>query len=231
MKTAQLALALSLAVGCGGGLPSFGADLGKKSSPVGDVRVPYTSVVSYFGYVQPGAPADEIREGKRMFYLYLWMPVAAPEIGVRMISPVGDLARPADAGDFVDELFKERGLADKSNYFDTWVRVERCLTVVNAADVSRPCTQWTSYGDNDDSAELPAQPSGNRYNSVLRVPSTPSDPLRSLVRGLYRIAFTTYKVGEVQGSFLAQIGAPVALPGVVMARNPTDLGKLVTTAH
>jgi hypothetical protein len=227
MKTALLVLTLSLAAGCGGGLPSFGAELGKKVSPVGEVRVPYASVVSYFGYVAPGAPADEIREGKRMFYLYLWIPVAAPEVGVRMLSPVGDLARPTEGGDFVDPLFKERGLADRSNYFDTWVRMERCLTAIGAADVVKPCSQWTSYGDNDDSAELPAQPSGNRHNSVLRVTSTPSDPLRTLVRGLYRIAFTTYKVGEVQGSFLAQVGAPVAMPGAAMARTPVELGKLV----
>lgn len=31
--------------------------------------------------------------------------------------------------------------------------------------------------------------------------------------GLYRIGFTTYKKGEVQGSFLAQVGAPLKLPG------------------
>jgi len=175
MKTVLLALVVTLAGGCAGGLPSFGADLGKKTSSMGDVRVPYTSVVSYFGYVEPGAPPDEIREGKRMFYLYVWIPVVAPEIGIRMISPVGDLARPADKGDFVDALFRERGLADRTNYFDTWVRVERCLTAVNVADATKPCAQWTNYGDNDDSAELPAQPSGNRY-----IARTPADLVRLL---------------------------------------------------
>ena len=230
MKKMLVALSLVFAVGCGGGLPSFGADFGKKSSPMGEVRLPYTSVVNYFGYVQPGSQPDEVREGKKMYYLYLWIPVVAPEIGVRMISPVADLAKPADKGDFVDAAFKDKGGADKTNYFDTWVRVERCLTAINPEDITKPCSQWTNFGDNDDSAELPAQPSGNKYNSVLRITSTPSDPLKALVRGMYRIAFTTYKVGEVQGSFLAQVGAPVALPGVGIAKTPAELNKIVTAA-
>jgi hypothetical protein len=75
---------------------------------------------------------------------------------------------------------------------------------------------WIRYENNDDSSEMPANPSGSKYNSLMRVVSEPSDPLKALIRGLYRISFTTYKVGEVQGSFLAQIGAPVNLPGVVV---------------
>jgi len=47
--------------------------------------------------------------------------------------------------------------------------------------------------------------------------------LKALTVGLYRIGFTTYKVGEVQGSFLAQVGAPVKLPGVFIAKDPQSL--------
>ncbi|MGZ3905035.1 MAG: LipL32 family surface lipoprotein [Bacteroidia bacterium] len=43
--------------------------------------------------------------------------------------------------------------------------------------------------------------------------------------GLYRIGFTTYKVGEVQGSFVAQVGAPVKLPGVKIAKTLDELAK------
>ena len=221
-----LAFVTAFAVGCGGGLPTFGADLAKQSTPMGDVRVPYTSMVNYFGYVQPGAQPDEVREGKKMFYLYMWVPIVAPEIGVRMVSPVANLAKPTDK-DFVDTNFAANA-ADATNYFDTWVRVERCLTAINPEDIVKPCDQWTNYGDNDDSSELPAQPSGSKYNSVLRITSEPSDPLKALIRGMYRIGFTTYKVGEVQGSFLAQVGAPIELPGTAIARTPADLHKIVT---
>ncbi|OHD14925.1 MAG: hypothetical protein A2Z96_00950 [Spirochaetes bacterium GWB1_48_6] len=74
---------------------------------------------------------------------------------------------------------------------------------------------------------MPAQPSGSKYNSVLRVVSEPSDPLKALVRGLYRIGFTTYKVGEVQGTFLAQIGAPIKIPGVQVSKTLEGLAKVV----
>ena len=84
-----------------------------------------------------------------------------------------------------------------------------------------------SYGSNDDSGELPAQPSGSKYNSVLRVTSSLSDPLNSLVVGLYRIGFTSYKAGEVQGGFVAQVGAPIKLPGIFIAPTLEELAKLV----
>ncbi|MBL0072959.1 MAG: hypothetical protein IPP34_14610 [Bacteroidetes bacterium] len=66
---------------------------------------------------------------------------------------------------------------------------------------------------------MPAQPSGSKYNSLMRVTSETSDPLKSLTMGLYRVGFTTFKTGEVQGSFLAQVGAPVKLPGVKISSN------------
>lgn len=61
----------------------------------------------------------------------------------------------------------------------------------------------------------------------MRISSDVSNPLKSLVVGLYRIGFTTYKIGEVKGGFLAQVGAPVKLPGVGIASNLEDLVKQV----
>ena len=64
----------------------------------------------------------------------------------------------------------------------------------------------------------------------MRITSTPSDPLKALVRGMYRVGFTTYKVGDVKGTFVAQVGAPVKLPGTAIARSPADLASAVATA-
>ena len=72
---------------------------------------------------------------------------------------------------------------------------------------------------------MPAQPSGSKYNSLMRITSEVSNPTKAIVMGLYRIGFTTYKTGEVQGSFMAQLGAPVKLPGVAVAVKPEDLAK------
>jgi hypothetical protein len=59
----------------------------------------------------------------------------------------------------------------------------------------------------------------------MRITSNVSDPLKSLVAGVYRIGFTTYKVGDVNGSFLAQIGSPIKLPGVKIAQTIDELIK------
>ena len=227
LKAVSAVGVLSL-TGCAtGGLPSFGADIGKQSAMGQDVRVPYTDVISYYGYVAPGKAPDEVRENKNMFYLYLWVPAVAPEIGVRMVSPAKGYGTPKDT-DFVAADFKAN--ADSADYFDTWVRVERCTLAVSPEDITKPCAGWTTYGEDDDSSELPAQPSGSKYNSVLRVASETSNPLKALVRGMYRIVFTTYKPGDVKGTFLAQVGAPVKLPGAAIAQNPAELAKAVAAA-
>jgi hypothetical protein len=209
-------------------LDKFGADMGKKSAMGKEIRVPYTDVISYYGYIKPGAKPDEERGGKKYYYVYVWIPAVAPELGIRMISPVPDKMAP-EATDFVSATYKENS-ADKTNYFDTWVTLERANGVTKAEEIvaKGKSASWNSYGSNDDSGELPAQPSGSKYNSLMRVTSETSDPMKSLVVGLYRIGFTTYKTGEVQGSFLAQVGAPVKLPGVQVAQDLESLEKAVT---
>lgn len=220
-----IALALA-AVGCAstGGLPEFGAEIGMQSSPVGDVRIPYTSLVSYYGYVKPGSEPDAVVDGKKLYYLYLWVPLVAPEIGIRMVSPVPEGMKPAE-NDFKAANWEE-GEADASSYFDTWVSFERAVEVLSPEDIATkgPTASWFKYDSNDDSSELPANPSGSKYNSVLRVVSGD----KPIVLGLYRIGFTTYKRGEVQGTFLAQVGAPIELPGTKIAKTIEDLAAAVT---
>lgn len=205
-------------------LDKFGADLAKKSVMGKEIRVPYTDLISYYGYIKPGSKPDEVKGGKKMYYLYVWIPIAAPEIGVRMISPAPENAKPTDK-DYVSADFTAN--AERSSYFDTWVTFERAEGVLKLEDVAAKAktAKWTTIESNDDSSEMPAQPSGSKYNSLMRITSDPSNPTKSLVMGLYRIGFTTYKTGEVQGSFLAQLGAPVALPGVAVATKPEDLAK------
>lgn len=211
------------------GLSKFGAEMGSRSNPIPGkpaIRIPYQQMVSYFGYVKPGSKPDEVKDGKNYYYLYLWIPLAAPEIGIRMVSPVKDLAKPQPT-DFVAPDWAE-GSKDIVNYFDTYITFERAIDVLVPGDITKAATaKWITYESNDDSSEVPAQPSGSRYNSLMRIKSTLSDPLKAITRGLYRVGFTTYKVGEVQGTFLAQIGAPISLPGVAVAKDPESLQKLV----
>jgi len=201
-------------------LDEFGADLGKKSLMGKEVRVPYTDLSSYFGFVKPGTAPDEVVNGKKMYYVYVWIPVAAPEIGIRMISPVPEGTKTTEK-DIVSPDYTANS-ADTKSYFDTWISFERAESVLRLEDVATKAktTKWISIEQNDDSSEMPAQPSGSKYNSLIRITSDTSNPTKSLVMGLYRIGFTTYKRGEVTGSFLAQIGAPIKLPGVQIAAKP-----------
>jgi Surface lipoprotein of Spirochaetales order len=205
-------------------LDKFGADLAKKSVMGKELRVPYTDLTSYFGYIKPGSTPDEVKGGKKMYYLYVWIPIAAPEIGIRMISPVPDSSKPSGT-DYVSADYTANS-SDTKNFFDTWITFERADGILRLEDVAKAKTaNWTKIESNDDSSDMPAQPSGSKYNSLMRITSDTSNPTKSLVMGLYRIGFTTYKTGEVQGSFLAQLGSPIKLPGVMVAVKLEDLVK------
>lgn len=206
-------------------LDKFKADMGKKSVMGKEVRVPYTDVITYYGYVKPGAKPDEERGGKKYYYLYVWIPAVAPEIGIRMVSPVPEKMKP-EATDFKSPDY-DANAADTKNYFDTWISFEKAEGVTSASDiVSKGKTaKWNLIDSNDDSGEMPAQPSGSKYNSLMRITSEVNNPLKALTVGLYRIGFTTYKVGEVQGGFAAQLGSPVKLPGTKVAPTLELLAK------
>jgi len=200
--------------------------VGKKTVMRKEIRVPYTDLVSYYGYIVPGAVPDETRDGKKFYYLYLWIPAVAPELGIRMISPIPEGMKASET-DFIGVDYAANA-AENKNYFDTWITLERAEGITSADDILNGKTAtWNSFGVNDDSGEMPAQPSGSKYNSLMRITSETGNPAKALVVGLYRIGFTTYKVGEVQGGFLAQVGAPVKLPGVGISANLEDLQKLV----
>lgn len=225
-----LVAVLALLQGCGGDkLGSFGADMGAETVMGKTVRVPYMDSVKYFGYVKPGAEPDEVIGGKKFYFLYLWVPLAAPEIGIRMMSPVGDLV-PAE-NDIKAPDWAE-GAADKTNYFDTYITLERSLDITSVSEIEAKIatTTWTKYAECDDSSEMPKNPGGSRYNSLMRVSTDLNDPLKALVLGLYRIGFTTYKVGEVQGTFYAEVGAPIKLPGTAIAKDIPSLIKALTAA-
>ena len=196
----------------------FGSSIEKRIGPK-KMRVPYTDIISYLGYAEPGSE-DEVVDGKKYTYLYLWVPAVAPEIGIRMISP-------ADGKNIDNAFIAPNFIAhrDTKDYFDTYITLERSnITSLNGLTEDKiKHASWIKLGYNDDSSELDKQPSGNKYNSLMRYESDSSDPLRALTVGLYRIGLTTFKRGDVKGTFLAQVGSPVKLPGVIITRDIKDL--------
>ena len=191
-------------------LKAFGSSIEKKIGPVSK-RVPYLDVVSYLGHAAPGTE-NEIKDGKKFYYIYLWVPAVAPELGLRMMSPAGN----AKTKNPIMGAGYEENKGSK-DYFDTYITLERSSVFTKDGIAGSANATWTTLERNDDSGEMPKQPSGRKYNSLLRYESQVSNPLKALTKGLYRIGFTTYKTGEVNGTFLAQVGSPVKLPGVVMS--------------
>src|SRR5688572_20976055 len=109
-------LCLALAVSASAQkLDKFGADMGKKSVMGKEIRVPYTDVTSYYGYIKPGAAPDEVKNGKKMYYVYVWIPVAAPEIGIRMVSPAPAGVKPTDK-DYATADYTANA-SDQKNFF------------------------------------------------------------------------------------------------------------------
>lgn len=210
-------------------LPTFDADFGKKTIFGQEIRIPYLDIISYFGYIKAGSTPDEERNGKKYYYLYLWIPVASPELGIRMVSPVPKSLKPEKL-DYVMDEYTENS-SDNKSYFDTWISFERSSVFLNDSNFVENVKngEWTLLGQNDDSGELPAQPSGSKYNSLMRITSDKNNPTKSLVKGLYRIGFTTFKTGEVQGSFIAQIGSVVKIPGTVITRSLEGMKTILDT--
>lgn len=201
-------------------LKKFGSSIEKKIGPK-TIKVPYTDVVSYLGYAASGNE-DEVKDGKKFYYIYLWVPAVAPELGVRMMSPVGKtkIKKATKSAAYTEN-------ASSEEYFDTYITLERS-DIISKDNISQDAVNsanWVTLERNDDSSEMPKQPSGSSYNSLLRYKSEAGNPTKALTVGLYRIGFTTYKTGEVKGTFLAEVAAPIKLPGVVMAKTIEDLKK------
>lgn len=140
-----------------------------------------------------------------------------------MISPVGNLAEPEES-DFIQSNYVKKHKADSEKWFDTWLRVER-MDVIEPAKIKTAKKSIQVLDKDDDGDDTYDEERHSKYNSLVRIKTEMSSPTKSLVRGLYRIALTTYKKGKVEGSFVASIGTNV--PGIKMATSLNELHKIV----
>ncbi len=206
----------------GDGLPTLTSN-NKTGFGFASVRAPYVENTNYFGYIGKDSKADAVIKGKNAFFLYVWIPAAADEIGVRMISPVGDLASPEKA-DFVHPNYKKANKADSEQWFDTWIRVER-MDIIDPTSIKTGGKVLNVLDEDDDGDDTYEEDRHSKYNSLVRIETQLSSPTKALVRGLYRITLTTYKKGDVAGSFVTTIGSNI--PGIKIAESPEKLHKLV----
>lgn len=221
-NTACIAAALA---GCAS-LPPFRADLGSMSVDGQTQRPQYLAHASYYGFLSEQQLANTQAGRAPGHAIYLWLPGATGELGVRVLSPapagaggtglvsgsVGDVREPAWV-----QHSKEKA------FFDASLRVERCTVQLDPTDLSTSCAQWVVLGANDDSPELPANPNGRYTNALLRLHNREDDPTRALLRGLYRMTFIKEEHLPAQGTFVLQVAAPIPLDDVVLARTLPDL--------
>ena len=207
-------IAILSLVACGGGFTI------KSSNQTGPMRVPYTSVVKYFGYVSPDVKPDGKYKGKDVFYLYIWVPAVIDEAGVAMYSP-SDL-KPGES-DFKHPAYDKGIASGPDKFFDTYLVLEK-MKITDPTKIEAGGAVMSQLATNDDTSEIPANPSGRSYNSLLRHVSDTSNPLKALIRGVYRIGFTSFR-GKVQGSYIAQVGTNI--PGVKIAPSLKELHKMV----
>jgi len=193
-----------------------------RSEGVGPLKVqlPYVNYVNYFGYVSKDVKPEGKYKDKDAYYLYVWVPGAIDEIGVSMVSPAK--GKPGKK-DFKHANFKEGMKKDKKAFFDTYLVLDR-MDVSDPAKIKSASKSIQQLSYNDDSSEMGKNPSGRKYNSLLRHESEVGSPTKALVRGLYRITFTSFR-GSVQGSYKATIGSNI--PGLKIAASLEELHKLV----
>ncbi len=209
----------------GVGLAGCSAPGGLKSSkrvgigPIG-VNSPYASYATYYGYISPDVKPAGTYKGKDAYYLYIWVPGVIDEVGVSMYSPADK--KPADS-DFKSANYLAQIQKDPKAYFDTYLVLER-MDIIDPKKIKNGGKVISLLEENDDSSELPKNPGGLNYNSLLRHESEAGNPLKALVRGVYRITFTSFR-GEVKGSYIASVGTNI--PAVKIASNLTDLQELV----
>ena len=223
LKKITLLLAVLLAatfMSCGGGFYSLKSSryvtkMGKK------FRLPYVKTVKYYGYINPDVKPQGKYRGKDAYYLYMWVPLAIDEVGVAMYSPAK--SNPTKK-DFVHPQFKENFEKAPDAYFDTYLALERMVVLQATKSKDAKDASTHKLSTNDDTSEIPANPGGRRYNSLLRVKTQTSNIAKALVRSVYRITFTSFR-GNVEGSYLVQVGTNI--PGVKIAASLERLHKLV----
>ncbi len=193
-----------------------------KSEGVGPLKVslPYAKYTKYYGYVDKDVKPEGKYKDKDAYYLYVWVPAAMDEIGISMVSPAK--GKPKKKTDFIHSGFNAGMKKDKKAYFDTYLVLDR-MDVVDPKKIAKGGKVLDTLTYNDDSSELGKNPSGRKYNSLLRHESEVSSPTKALVRGLYRISFTSFR-GSVQGSYRAMVGSNI--PGIKIAASLEELQKL-----
>lgn len=209
-------------------------------------RIPYVVLKSYLGYSDTTMSAV-VKNGKKIHYVYIWVPNTTREIGVRMVSPTTNVK-------ISDPIIGDKYIANSSSddFFEPYITLEKSNASTLEMVSNAKNQTWQILPRND--KEIPSQE--DEVNSILRYNSSPikrkvpptlqkkNDEIKldstkidstkivkvkkiertRLTRGLYRVGFTSLK-DEVEGTFLLQVGFSSKLKGIFMSRTIEGLQK------
>lgn len=167
-------------------------------------QLPYEKPIRYFDYIKQSDRADIIDSNYIGYYHYLTLTETVNEIGIRLISPVPELASP-NRGDIETESFTALNHAKKTQWFDAGFILEYgTLSGENKFNVV------FHLGENHRSKEVPPQPDGSYHNALYRLVR------ENLPAGEYRLTMIVERSEHdllPEGSYLLEIGTvpPVKL--------------------
>ncbi len=184
--------------------------------PDGNVSIgPYIGTVSYFGYFEDGNLADDTSANQNKYYFYFSLPQSTNEIGARALSPIPTTIMPSRGDQVAMNYFENE--TNKSDFFDPVIMLEKCVNDESGKGV------WVQLGINDNSEELPAQPTGERNNALIRVSSDSVDVSKMLVPGVYRIVVKDKFDRPAVGGCFLQVGTTCRVSGLWLYKSPAEM--------
>jgi len=207
-------------------LKKFKSTIAKKIGPK-EINIPYTKVYNYLEYLD-GSNQDNIIDEQKKVQLYIWIPIAVNEIGLRMVSP----AERTKVKNAVKSKAYEQH-AKSSDTLDTSIQLERSniIDIKGISEEKIKNTTWTVVDSNQNAKDMliDIDFAADSGHSVERYITRKDQPLKAVTRGLYRVNFKIFRFQNEKGTFLGQIGFPIKIPGIIVARNIDDLKtKLVS---
>ncbi len=163
--------------------------------------VPYKRTLSYFDCIDVNVKPDTLIARLPSYLVEFELPSEVKEIGIRFISPVPENYFP-NTGDIVTEIYSTQS-KDKA-WFDPMIVLEQWTT-----DTTTSSSKWIVLGENNNADDAPAQPDGNKNNSVLRV-TKGSYPITK-----YRVRIQSTNKNTPKGCYLLQIGTVPGIKGIV----------------
>ncbi|WP_378183432.1 LipL32 family surface lipoprotein [Aquimarina sp. SS2-1] len=188
-----------------------------------EINVPYTNIHNFLDYMD-GSNQENVIDEEKKVQVYVWIPVAANEMGLRMVSPVGK----TKAKNAVISKAYEQNIKS-SDTLDVSIVLEKS-NILNASDISEEGVNnatWKVVDSNQNAKDMliDIDYTGNTGYTSERYITRKDEPLSAISRGLYRVNFKAFKSDDEKGTFLGQIGFPVKIPGIIISKDIEELKK------